>query len=57
MESGERPGAIARIAFKAVREALFARHLAGAGGLEIAHSLTASADALMRALYRYADEP
>jgi [protein-PII] uridylyltransferase len=56
MESGERPGAIARDHFKAVREALFARHLAGAGGLEIAHSLTASADALMRALYRYADD-
>jgi [protein-PII] uridylyltransferase len=56
LQGGARPGAIAREHFDAARAALFRRHLAGAGGLEIVHELTAAADALMRALYRYADD-
>ena len=56
MKSGERPGAVAREHFERAREQLFQRHLAGAGGLEISRELTAAADALMRALFRYADE-
>ena len=39
-----------------VRAALFERHRAGAGGIEIVHALTAAVDDLMRALYRYAEE-
>jgi len=56
MEGGARPGTIAREHFDEARVDLFRRHRAGAGGLEIAHALAAAADALMRALYRYADD-
>jgi [protein-PII] uridylyltransferase len=50
-----KPGAVARAHLDAVRAALYERHRAGAGGIEIVRSLTAAVDDLMRALFRYAD--
>ena len=50
------PGVIARAHLTSVRAAMFERHRAGAGGLEVVHAMTAAVDDLMRALFRYADE-
>lgn len=55
LECTRTPGVVARAHLEAVRAAMFERHRAGAGGIEIVRALTAAVDDLMRALYRYAD--
>ena len=55
LERTRTPGVVARAHLEAVRAAMFERHRAGAGGIEIVRALTAAVDDLMRALYRYAD--
>ncbi len=54
-EQVDRPGTVARIYMRAVREELAARHFAGASGTEIVHDLTAAVDVLLRVLFRHAD--
>ena len=56
LERTKTPGVIARAHLAEVRAALYERHRAGAGGIEIVRALTAAVDDLMRALYRYAEE-
>ncbi len=56
LERTKTPGVVARAHLTEVRAALYERHRAGAGGIEIVHALTAAVDDLMRALYRYAEE-
>jgi [protein-PII] uridylyltransferase len=56
LQRTRKPGVIARAHLAEVRAATFERHLAGAGGIEIVHALTAAVDDLMRALFRYADD-
>ncbi|MBV8774141.1 MAG: [protein-PII] uridylyltransferase [Deltaproteobacteria bacterium] len=55
LQGGARPGDFAREYVDRVRVALFQRHQAGAGGLEIVHDFAAAMDCLLRAIFRYAD--
>jgi len=55
LQRGTRAGDFAREYVDGVRTALFQRHLAGAGGLEIVHDFSAAMDRLLQAIYRYAD--
>jgi [protein-PII] uridylyltransferase len=54
-ESGRPVGQSARQYVQQVRDELKRRHLAGASGTAIVQELTAAADRLLRALYRWAD--
>jgi [protein-PII] uridylyltransferase len=54
-EASRAPGRIARGYLDAIREELAARHFQSATGSEIVAAFTAAVDALMRALFRYAD--
>ncbi len=55
MEASRQPGAIASEFWADVKGALRERHFAGATGTEIVRELTAAADRLLQALFRYAD--
>jgi len=55
LESGERPGVVARAYMQTVLATLKDRHFAGASGTEIVHDLTAAVDLLLTALYQHAD--
>ncbi len=52
---GDSAGRIAGDYLRQVREALFVRHQAGAGGREIVKDYTVAMDRLMRAIYRFAE--
>jgi [protein-PII] uridylyltransferase len=54
-ERSRKPGQISRAYLDSVREELSDRHFAGASGSEIVGAMTAATDALMRALFRYAE--
>lgn len=54
LDAGEEPGRVARRGIEQMRELMRRRHLAGAGGTEIARGLSAATDALVRALLRHA---
>jgi [protein-PII] uridylyltransferase len=55
LKSSRLPGTFARKYFDVVREELAQRNLAGASGIEIVADYTAAVDAMIRALFRYAD--
>jgi len=55
LHRGTRPGELARRHVEEVRDRLFQRHLAGAGGLELVREFSAAMDLLIKAIYRYAD--
>ena len=54
-ERGRKPGELTRAYLDSVREELHERHLAGASGSEVVMGMTTATDALMRALFRYAE--
>src|SRR5262249_56913255 len=51
---GARGGEFARRYVEAVRNELFQRHLAGAGGLEIVHDFSAAVDRVLVGIFVYA---
>ena len=54
-ERSRKPGQITRVYLDHVREELAERHGAGASGNDIVGAMTSATDALMRALFRYAE--
>jgi [protein-PII] uridylyltransferase len=55
LKSAASPGPLARQYFEAVHEELAQRNLDGASGAEIVAEYTAAVDAMVRAVFRYAD--
>ncbi len=54
-EASRAPGRIARLYLEVIREEVAEHHFAGASGTEVVREYTAAIDAMMRALFRYAD--